>query len=75
MHQPDVCNAALYQTLVYPWQKCYLAALIETDKVKLAEKLVIARSVIRNRILENNVGMDEQQAIVDALNAIKGMSQ
>jgi hypothetical protein len=59
------------QALNYPWQQCYLAALMELDKIKLAEKLVIANEVIRCRILENNAGPEEQQAITDALHAMK----
>jgi len=58
----------------YKWQELYATALLETDWLKIEEKIQVAENGIRARLHEfsmNHGGTpDENQAIEDALNGL-----
>jgi hypothetical protein len=62
------------QTPMYPWQRPYIAAVLETDRSKLAAMIVTAESSVRARIteLDNDHGgtVKEQRALLRTLNAL-----
>ena len=62
---------------LYPWQKSYLAALLETDGTRLQELLQVAESEIheRERVLSEDHGgtADERQAIADAMSGMTSL--
>jgi PAS domain-containing protein len=70
---PDGCNAAIW-TPIKDWREPYLAALIETDSTRLRYKVEVAQSAIE-RVLREAEGAhksaDEQQALRDAISALK----
>ena len=59
----------------YPWARSYEAAILETDRSKLAERIQIAEEAIsaRERELDGNrVGsQEERSAIRDALSGLR----
>jgi hypothetical protein len=58
----------------YGWQELYATALLETDWLKIEEKIQVAENGIRERLHEfsmNHGGTpEENQAIVDSLNGL-----
>jgi hypothetical protein len=61
------------------WVELYRAALIETDKAKLRDRIVAAQKVLRERAGEltgnRNGFAEERQAIDDALRALRFLLQ
>jgi hypothetical protein len=59
------------------WVELYRAALIETDKARLRDRIEAAQKVLRERadeLRENGNGSaDEQRAIDDALRALRSL--
>jgi hypothetical protein len=59
------------------WVELYRAALIETDKAKLRDRIESAQKVLRERageLTENSNGSaEERQAIDDALRALRSL--
>jgi hypothetical protein len=59
------------------WVELYRAALIETDKAKLRDRIVAAQKVLRERASEltglSNGFAEERQAIEDALRALHSL--
>jgi PAS domain S-box-containing protein len=74
---PDGCNAAIWNP-IKDWRDPYLAALIETDPVKLRVKVEVAQSAIE-RVLREAKGARksaaEQQALRDAISALRTVSR
>lgn len=58
----------------YPWGRSYKAAILETDRSKLAEQIRVAEQAITNRLQELNSDHggtpEEQAAIRDALSGL-----
>ena len=55
----------------YPWFEVYRFALLELDKSKVPERVALARKKLTARLQEiPPEATTEQQAIVDALNAL-----
>jgi hypothetical protein len=62
----------------YPWEAKYLAAILETDDVKLPERIVDANSAISARLeimKKESSTAEEQQAITNALGSLKRVTQ
>ena len=59
----------------YSWQPAYLAALLETDWMKMVELVQAAESEIHKRRLElskdHNGTQQEREAVVNALNGLR----
>jgi predicted nucleic acid-binding Zn-ribbon protein len=59
----------------YPWAPCYEAAILETDRSKLAKQIRIAEAAISAREQEldgNRAGTEEERsAIRDALSGLR----
>ena len=59
------------------WVELYRAALIETDRAKLRDRIEAARKVLRERVVElghnGNGCAEEHQAIDDALRALHSL--
>ena len=59
----------------YPWARPYEAAILETDRSRLAERIQIAEEAITSRKREldgNRVGTEEERsAIRDALSGLR----
>lgn len=74
---PDGCNAAIWSP-IKDWRDPYLAALIETDPVKLRRKIEVAQSAIE-RVLREADGARksaaEQQALRDAISALRTVAR
>jgi hypothetical protein len=58
----------------YEWQRTYHAAILETDRLKLPERIQAARKALDARIQELNAdhhgSPEEQNAIRNALSAL-----
>jgi hypothetical protein len=65
----------MQQAQSYPWEKTYLAAILETDNAKLRERVEAANASIVARMdeLRSDSGgtAQEQKALADALNGLK----
>jgi hypothetical protein len=62
--------------LRYPvWQGHYLAAMLEMKSGTMQTKIADAEAAIRSRMLSNETGPEERQAIQDALNALKFLNR
>ena len=63
--------------LEYPWEKDYIAAILETDDGKLANLIATARSTILNRVYELNITragtIEERVALASALRGLQKM--
>ena len=59
----------------YSWQESYQAALLETDGIKMQERIQTAESEIHKRRLElskdHNGTQKEREAVVNALNGLR----
>lgn len=59
----------------YPWGRCYEAAILETDRSKLAKHIQIAEDALSARVRELNGNRDgteaERSAICDALSGLR----
>ena len=53
----------------YGWQELYATALLETDWLKIEEKIQVAENAIRVRLHDGGTP-EENQAIADALNGV-----
>ena len=53
----------------YGWQELYATALLETDWLKIEEKIQVAENAIRVRLHDGGTP-EENQAIEDALNGL-----
>ncbi len=62
-------------TLDYEWQEPYVAAVLETDRANLSQRIVEANTAIQTRIHELNQddgGTTEERAAIEfALNCLK----
>lgn len=54
----------------YSWFDVYRVALLELDSNKVPERIALAREKLKHRLQMAELDADEQQAIVDALNAL-----
>jgi len=58
----------------YPWQESYKAAIVETNVMKLRERIQSAKAAIDTRLhdlqLDHGGTPEERQAITDALNGL-----
>lgn len=65
--------------LDYEWQRPYVAAVLETDRSKLSQRIAEAHARIQVRVQELNQdhrGKTEERLAIDfALNALKLLSQ
>jgi hypothetical protein len=62
--------------LDYEWQRPYVAAVLETDRSKLSQRIAEAHTAIHARVEELNQGTpEEQMAIEFALSALKLLSR
>ena len=65
----------MQQAASYPWEKTYLAAILETDNAKLRERLAAANGSIVARLdelkMDSGGTPQEQRALADALNGLK----
>ena len=63
----------------YERRNTYLAAVLETDQVKLTERIEEATKVIQARLsvlqMDNGGTVEERTAIADALNGLKVLRQ
>lgn len=63
----------------YEWQNAYLAAILETDQVKLLERIEEATKAIQARVseleMDHNGTVEERIVIADALNGLKVLRQ
>ena len=59
---------------MYPWEEAYVAAILETDTMKLPERIGAAQGMIRARMDELNMdhgGLPAEQEAISA--AIRGL--
>ena len=58
----------------YVWQESYQAAILETDDMKLPQRLQVAKAAIDDRLhdlqLDHGGTPEERQAITDALGGL-----
>jgi hypothetical protein len=59
----------------YPWYPAYVAAVLETDQSKVAERATIAQTALRKRALDPSIDSTEHQAIDRADAALKTLWQ
>jgi len=75
--RPFQTLAARMILLKYPWEKDYIAAILETDDGKLAKLIAISRSTILNRVDELNITragtIEERVALASALRGLQKM--
>ena len=58
----------------YSWSEVYRIALLELDGSKIAERIALARKTLTARMQEIPLcSSGEQQAILDALNALQAV--
>ena len=73
---PDGCNAAIWEP-IKDWREPYLAALVETDDVKLKQRIAIASAAVqarqRNDEYKSGGSHIERQALSDAAQALSVM--
>ena len=58
------------------WLESYQAAVVETDWTKMSDRILVAESEVQKRQRElsaNHGGLEERQAVADAINALKGL--
>ena len=59
----------------YEWQNAYLAAILETDQVKLVERIEEATKLIQARVseleMDHGGAVEERTAIADALTGLR----
>ena len=63
----------------YEWQRAYMAAVLETDQVKLVERIDEATKAIQARVSElekdHHGTVEERNAIADALSGLRVLRQ
>lgn len=68
---PTAFKARVGTVEQYPWFDVYRVALVELDTSKVPERIALARKTLKARLEKIPVSATaEQQAIVDALNAL-----
>lgn len=66
----DGCKAAVWEP-IKDWREPYLAALIETDPVKLKRRIDVALVAVQKQIYESRYGREENQELRDATSALQ----